>query len=115
MMIFALGTFIVPNQLFLAQSADISCCTSTNDSSDCCNTKSPQEQPCHDSDKENSCGDHCTSCANCHLIHTFFYKKPVEVDPVSVAKITENKEQFNYITPDFTGIFLKIWQPPKIG
>ncbi len=112
-MIFALGAFIVPNQFLSAQVTEMSCCTSNDSSKDCCKTKQ-QDKPCHDTKEKNSCGDQCTSCASCHFTAILFYKKTEEPFS-SVGRITAEKEDFTYITPEFSGIFHKIWQPPKIG
>ncbi len=114
LMIFALGTFIFPNQLLFAQNTEMSCCKSSDTASDCCKTKQQDEKPCHDSGEKNSCGDHCTSCSSCHFTAIFFYKKQDE-QFTSFNKIDVEKKKFTYITPEFSGISQSIWQPPKIG
>ena len=114
LMIFALGSFILPGQISFAQSSEMSCCKSSDQSNDCCKKTQKEEKPCHDSSQQNSCGDQCTACASCHFAAAFFY--PVSHETlISYSKIQVQKETFTYVTPEISDIFSKIWQPPKIG
>ena len=114
LMILALGFFVIPKQVFFAQTTQMSCCTSKSEK-DCCtkDTKKEQEKPCHDSEK-NSCND-CTTCHSCHAGCIVFgvdnAANQAEISPSIFSK----KEKFNYCTPEIQETVSKIWQPPKIG
>ena len=52
-MIFALGMFIVPNQMLFAQNTETACCTTEKSDKDCCSS-SKKSSPCHDTSKNHN-------------------------------------------------------------
>ncbi|MCC2590537.1 hypothetical protein [Chryseobacterium sp. MFBS3-17] len=111
-MIFALGLFVVPKQIFFAQSAQMSCCQTEKTETSGCHSDQ-QEQSCHDTQDQN-CTTNCTSCGACHFTVAYFYGHPTTHINSEIRNISSAAE-FTYITPDISDILSKIWQPPKIG
>ncbi len=114
LMILALGFFVIPKQVFFAQTTEMSCCTNTSEK-DCCNkdTKKDQKKPCHDS-KKNSCND-CTTCHSCHASFIAFGLNGTTNQSEASTFAFSKKENFNYRAPEIQEAVTKIWQPPKIG
>ena len=59
-MIFALGMFIVPNQMLFAQNTETACCTKEKSEKDCCSS-SKKSSPCHDTSKKSQSCKFCPS------------------------------------------------------
>lgn len=110
-MLFCLGIFILPKQIISAQNAEMACDISSM-KDDCCKDKSTQNH--HQKDKNDGCGDDCYSCVTCHTFAVFSYPNLKEISE-NMGKIPVKKEKFTYVTPDFSEVYSKIWQPPKIG
>lgn len=114
LMIFALGTFIIPKQIFFAENQEMSCCTNDSSEKDCC--KKEKSTPCKDSKTENhSCNGNCTNCSFCST-SIVFMKVEFEnkIEKKSQNKISYKVENF-YLQPSLSDLPKKIWQPPKIS
>ena len=116
LIIFSLGIFILPKQIFFAQNPAMSCCTSQSVKETCCktdNTKHGSKKPCHKSNKD--CDGNCVSCNTCSFSATVFAAVKAFKNTENQHFVEINKANFNYICPAISDIFSKIWQPPKIG
>jgi hypothetical protein len=111
-----LGIFIVPKQYFLAQSSISSCCSiSLGKKEKHCNQEH-QKKDCHKEGKnKNHCTGNCNNCDVCHFSIAVFRMPAMHELPSILVENPNKKEQFDYITPEFSDIFSKIWQPPKIA
>lgn len=111
LMLFCLGIFILPKQLITFQKSEMTCNISSS-KNDCC--KDTQHNNHNNSEKKENCGDDCYSCGTCHTFAVFSYPFLKDNDQ-DLRKIPVTKEKFTYVTPDFSDVYSKIWQPPKIG
>lgn len=114
-MIFALGMFIVPNQLLFAQKTETSCCNKEKSEKDCCGS-SKKSEPCHDgSQKSQSCNSNCTKCSSCSVNLVFLGEETKQsIEEISNHAISKKVENF-YFDPYLSQLSISIWQPPKIG
>lgn len=114
LMIFALGIFVMPKQMLLAQfEASAMACCSTSNSDDNCHHTSEQENPCKDS-KQPCSTNCCTTCSSCAYGFTPLAKPQFFLILEALIAI-EKKSEFNYETPHFSTYLKDIWQPPKIA
>ena len=114
-MIFALGMFIVPNQMLFAQNTETTCCAKEKAEKDCCSS-SKKSNPCHDTSKKSqSCNNNCTKCNSCSLNIVFIGEETDKsIGELSPHTISNKVENF-YLDPYFSQLSIAIWQPPKIG
>ncbi len=114
-MIFALGVLVIPKQILFGQNSEMSCCVSSSEKTDdCCGKSKGHEMPSDKSKGDNHCDDDCNACRTCHTFVVFYPTVPEKVS-YTLNKIQVTKENFNYVIPEFSDIYSKIWQPPKIG
>ncbi len=114
-MIFALGMFIVPNQMLFAQNTETACCTTEKSEKDCCSA-SKKSSPCHDTSKKSqSCNSNCAKCTSCSLSVVFLGEETDKsLGEISSHAISNKVENF-YLDPYLSQLSIAIWQPPKIG
>jgi hypothetical protein len=112
-MIFCLGIFIIPKQLFFAQKQEIACCEKEKPEKSCCE-KSNGAEPC-DSNKSHSCDGNCTNCKACSTSVVFLAVEiKTEIEKQNVLPISKQVEN-SYLQPSISQLPKKIWQPPKIS
>lgn len=113
LMIFCLGMFIFPKQLFSAQKQEMTCCEKEKTEKNCCD-KSENSKPC-DSNKSHSCDGNCTNCRACSTSVVFLAVEiKTELEKQNVLPISKQVENF-YLQPNLSQLPKKIWQPPKIS
>lgn len=115
LMIFALGIFVVPKQLFIAQNSEISCCNTEKPTKSCCD-KEEKTTPCEDSkNKHHSCDGNCSNCVFCSSSVVFLgVEFQNQISEISQTNISNKVENF-YLQPSLSQLPKKIWQPPKIS
>lgn len=114
LMIFCLGIFVVPKQIFFAENKEMSCCNKENSTKSCCDKEKPS--PCKDSKtKHHSCDGNCSNCVFCST-SIVFLKVEFEnkIEKFSQNNISNKVENF-YLQPSLSDLPKKIWQPPKIS
>ena len=116
LMILALGVFITPKQILLAQTTQMSCCKSENRDNNRCHNKDQKQEDCskNQSHHKGCSGNCCTNCGSCN---TFVYTvlKPDHQLPLLKQFIQNNHKGFRYSDPFISTSLQEIWQPPKIG
>lgn len=114
LMILALGIFMLPRQVVLAQPAATGCTQQMSDE-DCCTTDT--ESVCHtdsSGSKKDTCGDHCSDCGYCPTICFFTYLAPSQ-SPAENETFALRALNFGYKRSFVTSADHAIWQPPKIA
>ena len=114
LMIFCLGIFVVPKQIFFAENNEMSCCNKENPTKSCCDKE--KSSPCKDSkNKHHSCDGNCTNCVFCSTSIVFLGVEFQNLlEKISQKHISNKVENF-YLQPSLSQLPKKIWQPPKIS
>ncbi len=114
LMIFCLGIFVVPKQIFFAENKEMSCCNKENPTKSCCDKE--KSSPCKDSkNKHHSCDGNCTNCVFCSTSIVFLGVEFQNLlEKISQKHISNKVENF-YLQPSLSQLPKKIWQPPKIS
>ena len=114
LMIFCLGIFVVPKQIFFAKTQEMSCCNNEKPTKSCCEKE--KSSPCKDSkNKHHSCDGNCTNCSFCASSIAFLKVEfQNEFENISQHNISQKVENF-YLQPSLSQLPKKIWQPPKIS
>lgn len=107
MLIFCLGIFVIPSQVFASQNTKMECCQKTKSENDnCCHHK--KENP------TKHCNDNsCSQCNTCFSLMNFIPQKSEKA--LDFKKSFYQKSNFIYQSPSFSFYLEDIWQPPKIG
>ncbi len=114
LMILALGIFILPRQVVMAQPAATACTQQMSDDG-CCNTDT--QSVCHtdsQDSKKDTCGDHCSDCGYCPTICFFTYLAPSQSSAQNET-FALRALNFGYRRSFITSPDHPIWQPPKIA
>lgn len=114
LMIFCLGIFVFPKQIFFAETQEMSCCKNEKPSKSCCDKE--KSSPCKDSkNKHHSCDGNCANCSFCSTSIAFLkvdFQNHIKRN--SQNNISNKVENF-YLQPNLSQLPKKIWQPPKIS
>lgn len=123
LLILCLGLFVIPKQYFLGQNVGESCSAVSITQQDHCKSdikaghkSDHKSDSCHkDGKNKNHCTGNCNNCDICHFSIAVFQVPNHQEMPDLTVDFKNKKEDFSYVTPEFSSIFSKIWQPPKIG
>lgn len=114
LMIFCLGIFIFPKQIFVVEKNEMSCCKKEKPSTDCCG-KTEKSAPCKDSkNKSHSCDGNCSNCSSCAFTIVFIGGE-ILCSELKTQNNISNKVEKIYLQPNFSKLSKAIWQPPKIS
>lgn len=112
LLVFSLGIFLIPQNSYFEKDMDSCCSTEASLVHDCSNDQ--HEDSKKGNSNEENCGDHCKFCGTCHpFAALYFFQSPEFTD--DFPRMQHRKAKFTYITPEFSNIYSKVWQPPKIG
>lgn len=108
--ILCLGIFLIPKN-FYAEATEACCSSELITAADCCSDTHGSSK--NSEGKNDHCSDSCNACGTCHsfTVFAFFITEQDEEAPIFFVA----KDHFNYVTPEISDTYTKIWQPPKIG